>query len=372
MSRIAIEALGIHDFGGGRTATLTLLEALFAIDTENQYLVILSQYEPSLTSDSGNVRQWIAPFKNRFILRIWAQLLIPFATRGYDLVHFVKNLGVFGIKPPNIVTIYDMTTLVYPELFPHFDVWYWQHIQKHTLYQADAIISISNTTTDDLIKFYQLPQERIQVIYPAYASHFKPAPASEINRVRQRYGLPEQYLIHLGRIDRKKNLTLLVQAFDLFRKKVKFCGKLVLAGEIYQKSKDIALYPEIERLGLSEEVVFTGRVPDQDAPALYSGAFVAVYPSFHEGFGLAPVEAMACGTPLIAHSAGALREIVGDAAIILDSANAENLAEAIIQVYQNPEFHQEMRGKGLSKAEKFRGEYTARQTLGLYREIINR
>lgn len=134
MAKIAIEALGIHDFGGGRTATLMLLEALFAIDTENQYLVILSQYEPSLASVSGNVRQWIAPFKNRFMLRIWAQLLIPFVTRRYDLVHFAKNLGVFGLTSPNIVTIYDMTTLVHPELFPYFDVWYWQHIQKRTLH----------------------------------------------------------------------------------------------------------------------------------------------------------------------------------------------------------------------------------------------
>ncbi|HLE50669.1 MAG TPA: glycosyltransferase family 1 protein [Anaerolineales bacterium] len=367
--KIAIEALGIHYFGGGRTATLNLFEALFSLDSQNEYLIFLSQPEPSLNISTGNVTQRIAPVKNRFWLRLWAQFSLPRAVRGYDLVHFAKNLGVFGVSAPTIVTMYDLTTLVHPELFPWFDVWYWRNIQKQTLLDANAIITISKTTADDILRYYQVPRERIRVIYPAYANHFKRASKDEIDCIRDRYRIPETYILHVGRIDRKKNLTVLVRAFAEFRQQTAFKGKLVLVGEEYLKSKDNILHPTIEQLELTDEVIFTGRVPDSDVPALFSGALVTVFPSLHEGFGLAHVEAMACGSPLIASSAGAVREVIGEAAILLDSIDINSIVEALIRIVTEPILRQEMQRRGLARAEQFRGEHSARQTLRLYEEL---
>ena len=370
--KIAIEALGIHYFGGGRTATLNLFKALFTLDPQNEYLIFLSQPEPSLNTSAGNVTQRIAPVKNRFWLRLWAQFSLPRLVRGYDLVHFAKNLGIFGISVPTIVTMYDLTTLVHPELFPWFDVWYWRNIQKQTLLDAKAIITISKTTADDILRYYQVPRERIRVIYPAYANHFKPASKEEIACIRDRYRIPEIYILHVGRIDLKKNLTVLVRAFAQFRQQTAFKGKLVLVGEEYLKSRDNNLHPTIEKLELTDEVIFTGRVPDSDVPALYSGALVTVFPSLHEGFGLAHVEAMACGSPLIASSAGAVREVIGEAAILLDSIDTKSIVEALIRVVKEPILRQEMQRRGLARTEQFRGEHSAWQTLRLYEELVQK
>jgi glycosyltransferase involved in cell wall biosynthesis len=370
--KIAIEALGIHAFGGGRTATLSLLEALFALDTENEYRVFLTRPEPGLNTPSGNVEQHIVPIQNRFLARIWAQARLPGAVRGCDLVHFAKNLGVFGLKVPTIVTIYDMTTLIRPEIFPRSDVWYWRTVQRRTLWAAKRVIAISQTTAGDIHRYYGLPAERVRVIYPAIAAQFKPAVNGEIALVRQRYGLPAEYILHVGRIDRKKNLTALVRAFARFRESLPFRGKLVLAGEEYHKARDLELHPAIEDLGLRGEVVFTGAVPDLDLPPLYSGALATVFPTLHEGFGLAPVEAMACGSPLIAHRAGALQEAAGEAALLLDEPDVESITRALCLVASEPALREELRARGLARAAHFSREGSARETLALYKEVTGR
>ncbi len=176
--RIAIEALGIQDYGGGRSATLNLLEPLLQIDKHSEYRIILSKYEPSLETNSGNVHQIIAPVKNRFASRIWAQTYIPSATRDCDLIHFTKNLSVFGINIPKIVTIYDLTTIIHPELFPKFDVWYWNTILRRNLQTTDQISAISNTTARDIEFLYKVSPERINVIYPGISPLFRHASAT--------------------------------------------------------------------------------------------------------------------------------------------------------------------------------------------------
>jgi glycosyltransferase involved in cell wall biosynthesis len=367
--RIAIEALGIHYVGGGRTATLNLLNALFALDTHNQYLVILSQPE-SFISPGGNVRQWVVPLRNRFALRLWAQLQLPLGLRDFDLVHFAKNLGVFGISAPKVVTIYDVTTLLYPDFFPRLDVWYWQTLEKLTLQQAARVITISQSTARDVVRFYGLPSEQIQVIYPSYSPHFRPASPDEMALVRRKYALPARYLLHVGRIDRKKNLPLLLRAFADLRARTGFEGKLVVVGEEYKKSPERVFDSTIKELNLQPDVILTGCVPDADLPAFYSAAMVTAFPSFHEGFGLMALEAMACGSPVIAHAAGALQEIAGDAAIVLNTAtDVKRWSEALQTVAEDALLRRRLREAGLERAKQFTGERVATETLNLYRQL---
>ncbi|MEM3433449.1 MAG: glycosyltransferase family 1 protein [Candidatus Methanomethyliaceae archaeon] len=369
--RVLIEALGIHYTGGGRSATLNLLTSLFALDQETDYLVLLSQPEPSLQTSAGNVRQIIAPTRNRFALRLWAQSVVPILARQRDLVHFVKNLTVLGVPARKIVTLYDMTTLLYPDLFPRFDVWFWRLVQPKMLRQVDRIIAISMTTAQDLQRLYHIPSEMITIIYPACASHFRPASAREIRRVWEKYALPPHVVLHVGRIDRKKNLTTLVRAFARFQQQNDFDGHLVLVGEEYRKSRDPALMETINALRLSDRVRFTGPVSDEDLPALYSGATIAAFPSLHEGFGIVAVEAMACGVPLVVSDAGALREVVGDAALVIPSPrDDEALAEAMTCLWRDAELRQELRRRGLQLVQRFRPETVAKQTMALYQEVV--
>jgi len=369
--KIAIDALGIHYFGGGRSATLNLLEALFALDPVNQYTVLLTQPEPSLVTSAKNVRQWIAPFKQRFLLRLWAQAVLPFALRTYDLVHYMKNLGVFFTPAKTIVTVFDMTTLRYPELFPRTDVWYWKYVEKHTLRQADRVIAISQDGAKDIEHFYQIPQGKISVIYPAHATHFQPASAVAQKRVREKYHLPDPYILHVGRIDRKKNLPLLLEAFALFRQEnLAFAGKLVFVGEEYRKSRDTRLPILIEQLALRAHVMFTGPVSDSDLPAIYSAATVSVFCSLHEGFGIVALEALACGAPLIVTPAGAVEEVVQDAAIVVNPPAPAGLAVEIARVVTTPGLREELIRKGLARAQSFSYAKAASHTLKLYEEVI--
>jgi glycosyltransferase involved in cell wall biosynthesis len=250
------------------------------------------------------------------------------------------------------------------------DVWYWRNIQKLTLHKAASIISISETTAHDLEQFYALPPGKIKVIYPSIDPRFRPAGPAEVGRVRQRYGLPEHFVLHVGRIDRKKNLTLLVEAFAQACRLSGpgFSDDLVLVGDVAKKSQDADLLPTIERLGLSERVHFTGRIPDADLPAIYSAARLAVSVSLHEGLAWQRW-ALACGAPLLAYQAAALQEAVGDAALVLNTLDCPAWAEALARLLSDVDLRHQLSQKGLLRAQLYQRERNARQTLQLYQEV---
>lgn len=365
--KIIVEALGIGSYGGGRTATINLLQAMLAIDQENQYLLLLSQPEPLL--EAANVQQKIVPLQNRFAARVWVQLRLPWLAREYDLVHFIKNLGAFGVPARTVVTVYDMTTLLYPELFPRSDVLYWRYIQKWTLRRADRVIAISKQTADDAQRFYGLPERQLAVIYPSCGRQFQPAPEAEIARIRAHYRLPEAYVLHVGRIDPKNNIPLLIQAFARFKEGAAFPGKLILIGEQYKKKPDLTVTKAIATEGLEDSVRLLGALPDGDLPAFYSGAVMTAVPSIHEGFGLVALEALRCGSPLIVNRAGAITEVVGDAALVMSESSPDCMADLLTALWQEPARRQELRRKGLERAKMFDWTLSAQQTLQLYQEV---
>jgi len=363
--RIAIEALGIHRYGGGRSAIINLLNALLQIDTKNHYDLLLSQYEPSLVIEK-QVNQFLCPFRNRILARFWLQLVIPLQQKKWNLIHFTKNLGTFGHSIPTIVTIHDLTTVLYPDIFPRLDVWYWKHIEKLTAEKADKLIAVSKTTARDIETIYAIPAEKIQVIYHGLAPNFHPATSEEIRSIKRKYKLSNDYLLYIGRIDRKKNLPMLIRAFSEFRNHSSFTGKLVIVGEEYEKTRENTIYDLIEELELTDKTIFTGLVPDVDLPAIYSGAIATLFPSYHEGFGLVALEAMGCGSPLIASDAGAIREVTAGAAKIVSSIDSTHFARAIIDVTADSLLQQQMRQKGLARAANFTWEDAAENTLRLY------
>ncbi len=368
--KIAIEALGIHDYGGGRSATLNLIQNLLDSDQKNQYTLIINQHEPDLVA--RNLQQIILPIKNRFLARVVAQAYLPIVSRQFDLIHFAKNLGCFGISTPFIVTMYDMTTLIHPKIMPKIDVWYWQHIQPRILQRAKQVIAISNATREDIRRMYPMEADKIQVIYPSIHARFRPATTEVINWARQRYGLPEEYILHVGRIDRKNNISLVIAAFAKYVHEIdpNFNGKLVIVGGRYAKSQATNLTPCIEQYRLQNKIIFTGRVPDEDLPAIYSGARLAVMASRHEGFGLAAVEALACGTPLIAHQTGAIPEVLGTAGLLIKNIDKDKLAQAFHDVLSDHEYQKDLRARGLVQARKYQNRRDAEETLSCYRILI--
>jgi glycosyltransferase involved in cell wall biosynthesis len=191
-----------------------------------------------------------------------------------------------------------------------------------------------------------------------------------MEEIRRKYRLPEEYILHVGRIDRKKNLPLLIKAFAIFQKINSFKGKLVLVGEEYRKSRDTTLHALIDNLSLRDQVVFTRVVPDSDLPAIFGAALITVFCSRHEGFGIVALEAMASGAPLIITPAGAVLEAAGDAALILEEEDPNLLADVMSKVVADPILQMSLRQKGLERAARFSWRSAAEQTLHLYEEVV--
>lgn len=369
--RIAVDALGISQPGGGRSATLNLLQPLLDMDQDNEYLVFLDRPEPCLEG-YGNLRQIIAPFGQRLATRAWAQITWPTLLRreGVQVIHHTKNLTTFASPCASVVTIHDLTILVHPEVYPRFDVAYWRTIEPFCLRHVDRIIAVSPITARDLMRYYDIPAQRIETICEGIDDLFKPAQASEVSRVRAKYRLPESYLLHVGSISPKKNLATLARAYARLVRQGDFEGALLLVGRSYWKGGDRALDEFIAQKAPVGRIIRTGPVPQKDLPGLYTGATCFVFPSLHEGFGLVPLEALACGTPVVATRVGVLEDMIADAAVFLDDPRDDAaLAKRIGELLRDDGLRERLRVAGLCLAPSFSRKQAARRTLDLYKSL---
>jgi glycosyltransferase involved in cell wall biosynthesis len=299
-------------------------------------------------------------------------LLIPRAVRRLelDIVHDPTGVtpflfGAAGAR--TVVTIHDVIPWSYPGASTRLDALIYRHWLPRVLLRVDAVIADSQATKTDIIRYMRVTSEKIQVVPGGVADSFQPAPASEIDGVRGKYQLPEGYILFVGSVEKRKNLTGLMRACTLLRR-MGSLEPVVIAGSAARK------YPELQatlrELGLEQDVRLVGYVSEPDLATLYSGARVFVFPSLYEGFGLPPLEAMACGTPVVCSNRSSLPEVVGDAALMVDPDDVEGLAEAMRRVLSDADLREEMRSKGLARARQFPWEHTARATIEVYRQVV--
>jgi len=228
-------------------------------------------------------------------------------------------------------------------------------------------LALSEFARQDIIQTYGIDADKITAVPLAAAAHFGPVnDEKELQRVRQTYGIESEYILTVGSIQPRKNLGRLLEAYSLLRRKLPK-GKLP---QLLLVGKRAWLYDEtlraIQKLEVGKSVILTGYVPEADLPALYTGARCFVYPSYFEGFGLPPLEAMQCGTPVIVGDRTSLPEVVGDAAVMVDPFNVTAIANAIETVVRDSELQATLSVKGLERARLFDWRETARQTLAVY------
>jgi glycosyltransferase involved in cell wall biosynthesis len=237
--------------------------------------------------------------------------------------------------------------------------------------RATAIIAVSEATKKDIVRILKVKASQVHVIHEAVSPVFRPLPPDDsLEEVRRAYNLPKRFLLYVGTIEPRKNLVRLIQAYHHLCQRQEHAHALVFVGSPGWKCDEV--FATVERLSLNGKVRFLGYVPQADLVALYNLAEAMAFPSLYEGFGLPILEAMACGTPVIASPNGSLQEVAGSAAEFVDPKNVESIADGLQHVLSNPARQEELRAKGFAQAARFSWETTARQTLALYKQAVQR
>jgi glycosyltransferase involved in cell wall biosynthesis len=285
--------------------------------------------------------------------------LVPDATLFHATEHLLMPLR--GI--PTVITVHDLIFKLFPEHHKKLNYWFLNAAMPLFARRADAIIAISESTKRDIMTRYGIPAERITVIYEAAASHFVPPSEEKIAQVRQKYHLPEKFLLVVGTIEPRKNYSRLVEAIAQMRKDDSALNLVVVGskGWLYEP-----FLQRIEELSASEWVHFPGFVADDDLPAVYAASTLTVMPSLYEGFGLPILEAMASGAAVVSSDAASLPELGGDVAVYFDPRSLDSMVDALIAVLGDSDRLQQMRSDGPAHASKFSWDETARQTIAVY------
>jgi glycosyltransferase involved in cell wall biosynthesis len=294
-----------------------------------------------------------------------------------DLLHspyFIKPS--IGLPCPSVVTIYDLIGRRFPETLSRRGRLLYRAAMGLTVGGADGIITISESARQDLIRAYR-PSAPIAVTPLAADRRFRPRPDNEIASLRERNGLPASYALYLGSNKPHKNLERLVLAWEAAGVGSREPGvgegggeqvALVIAG--HQARRDDPLRQLVAGRGLGGRVRFLPNVADADLPALYSGALLFAFPSYYEGFGLPPLEAMACGAPVLCANVSSLPEVVGDAAITVDPYSVEAIADGLARLLRDPALRRELSARGQRRARDFSWRRTALGTLRLYEQVV--
>jgi glycosyltransferase involved in cell wall biosynthesis len=287
---------------------------------------------------------------------------------GARLFHATEHLllPLHGI--PTVLTVHDLIFRQLPQHHKRLNRWYLNLTMPLYCRRASRIIAVSEAARRDLIAAYGVPSEKITVIYEAADPRFCPQSAVAVASALARYDLPARYLLFVGTIEPRKNLDRLLAAFErIYREGLS--DALVIVGKRGWLTDDF--FAALEHSPVREHVIFPGFVPDADLPAVYTGAQSLVLPSLCEGFGLPVLEAMACHTPVICSNTSSLPEVAGDAALLIDPTDVDQIAGAITRVLTDSALSEQMRVRGEAQAARFSWERTAEETLAVYHQLVD-
>ena len=367
--RIGIDATPGYCQGAGiGRYTRGLLRGLAAVDRDNQYRLLRPRRTRfSLPPWPPNFQERVPWLSERALTIVWQRLRLPVPAEW-----FTGEIDVFYspdfVLPPlrqarAAVTVHDLSFLVLPQCAEAGLRAYLTEAVPIAVRRADLVLADSVNTKNDLVRLLNVAEERVVVVYSAVEDTYRPVEDEERRAVEaQRLRLDRPFLLTVGTLEPRKNLVRLLEAFAKLTHT--FPHELIVVGRpgwLYQET-----YEAVGRLGLQDRVRFLGFLAEQDLPILYSLADLFVFPSLYEGFGLPPLEAMACGVPVVCSNASSLPEVVGDAALLIDPTDVDGLVTAIQHGLADAGLRKKMVARGLQQALRFSWERSAEQVVALF------
>ena len=371
--KIGIDArMYSSQFTGIGRYTYELIHHLAQMDTENEYVIFLRAEEyDAFCVPNPRVRKVLADFPHYSLgeqIGFWKVL----KREKLDLMHFTHFNAPILYRGAYVVTIHDLTLSYFPgkKMTRFFHRLAYQLTIRNVARRTKKVIAVSHNTAQDLKKLLQVPASKIQVIYHGIDPHFNSALPADIVRVKQLYGLLRPYFLYTGVWRDHKNIVGMLQAFSLFLKKVSIPFDLAITG------KENPYYPEVKEAiaawGLTQHVRLTDLVPEADLKALYSGAFAYVFPSFYEGFGFPPLEAMQCGVPVIASNTSSIPEVCGEGnAVFFDPYDPSAMADCMQRIAVDETLRQQLIVAGKAHVRLFKWDGMAKAVLALYSQILH-
>ena len=302
----------------------------------------------------------------------WSRLLygLPQTCRQWraDVVH-VTYIAPFWVPCPLVVTVHDVSFKRYPKLFSARDRLLFSTLLPWSMQRANAIITVSEHARSEIVEFYPHVRDKIHVTHEAPDPQFRPVTdKTRLETTRSRFGIRSTFVLAVGDLQPRKNIVRLIRAFARIRAEFESM-QLVVVGKV--RSERTSWGKVVCALGLSDHVIFTGYVPDDQLVLLYNAAQLFVYPSIYEGFGLPILEAMACGVPVVTSNTSSMPEVAGEAALLIDPFNESQIAAAMLRVLQSPDLSRKLARDGLHRAEQFAWHRTAKQTFRAYQAAVS-
>ncbi len=356
-----------YQYAGIYYYTKELINALADIDKKNEYWIVR---EKSTGDISKNVKELVIPSKNfpgASAYRLFVTIPKKLVQKGVDIVVEPRHFGPFNLPKDikRVTVIHDLSPIHYPQWHQFASSKLQQLFLPSILKRADHIITNSNFTAQDVIDYFPFTKNKTSGILLGKEGFFKPKPDSSI---LAKLGLQTPYLLHTGTIEPRKNLQLLIKAFEQIKKKKLTNLQLVLVGKLGWKSE--SLQQLIAASPFKKDIKLLGYVDRGVLPTIYTGASAFIYPSHFEGFGLPVLEAMSCGTPVVVSNVSSLPEIIGTAGLTFSPNNQDQLVKRIYQIMEDESLQQTLSKKSLQQAAKFSWHKTAKETLDIFEQLM--
>ena len=354
--------------GGPETYEHSLVRNMAELDQTNEYCILcLSQQAAnSFRLSRPNFRYRVLWPKSR-ILSMSLGLPWVLKKEGVELLHAAYVAPPF--VPVNyLFTLHCSSTFIHPEFYPPTVRLRLNSLINNAIKYAKHIICVSQHVMESVIEHYGISQERMSVVHNGIGKNFRPVESSEYSRILSRYDIKDDYMLFVGRFEPRKNITRILEAFNIYRHEVDNKTKLVLAGNKTWSRKEVD--ETISRLDLASHILEIGHVDNDDLPALYSGTKAFIFPSLWEGFGIPVIEAMACGAPVLTSNLSALPEIAGNAALLVDPYSVTDIAAGMQRIVGETSLRSQLRQRGLVRAQEFSWQKTAQETFTVYNKLV--